>query len=126
MQRLYQVVLAIAVMAAQVLPSPSAMTCFLQLSLGFGAERACCRHMPSTCGAESKPSSAGCCVRKTDGADLQAISPEPLYLDRDLASIGSSVPFVGEMDQHHAGGVAGWLQTHPPGPDLSETTHLRI
>ncbi len=126
MQRLYQVVLAITVMVAQVLPAPSAMTCLLRFAQGFGAEHACCRHMPSNCGNGSKSSSAGCCVQKSDGRDLQAISPKPFSFEHEMASVGSPIPFNGGVNLHRADGVAEWLQTHPPGPDPSLTTHLRI
>ena len=126
MQRLQQVVLAITVMVAQALPAPAAMTCLLRISQGFGAEHSCCRHMRSICGNESKSSSAGCCVRKTDGGDLQAISPKPFSFDHEMASIGPAIPFDGGMNLHRADGVSEWLQAHPPGPDSSLTTHLRI
>jgi hypothetical protein len=125
MKRLYQVVFAITVMVAQVLPAPSAMTCLLRFTQGFGAH-ACCRQMARMCGAGSKTSSAGCCARKTDDADPKAISPRPLDLDHELASFGPPIPFAGGVNLRRAGGVAEWLQTHPPGPDLSESTHLRI
>jgi hypothetical protein len=82
--------------------------------------------MRKACGAESKRSSAGCCVQKNDDSDHQAISPEPFSFDNDRANTGVAIPFVAEMNLHRAGRVTDWQQTHPPGTDLSETTRLRI
>jgi hypothetical protein len=120
-----QVVLAIAVMVAQALPAPAALTCLFDSSQRLSGEQACCRHMPPACGSEKKQSSADCCV-KTTGTDPQAASPELLTLDNTLASNDVLIPFIAGVNLHRFGGGAEWSQTHPPGPDLSETTHLRI
>ena len=128
MKRLHQVVLAITLLVVQVFPSPSAVTCLLRIAPGWGlAEHACCRHMPPTCGAENKPSSVGCCAQKTEESNLQATAPKPFSFDDDVAALlGPTVPFTAELKPNLAGGITDWTQVHPPGPDLSRITPLRI
>jgi hypothetical protein len=124
MRRFHQFVLAIAVLLA--LPAPTAIACFIGASHGATAAHECCVKMETICGTASKSDSMGCCVRHVVSRQAEAISPKPFSLADAATHTGISIPIATGLSLRRASQFADWAQAHPPGPDLSALTPLRI
>jgi hypothetical protein len=81
--------------------------------------------MTMICGIASK-SSMNCCARKTDRDDQQAASQKKTAGDDAKADAEVRLAIFAQIDSRRSSRSVDWSRVHPPGPDLSETTHLRI
>jgi len=124
MQKMHQFVLAIAVLIA--MPSPMVMACFAGGSGGVSASHSCCKQMRMTCGSGRMSDSQRCCVRTTGVSQSQAMPPDPYSLEKGINGRVSDLPLDVRASLSHASRLMEWSQTHPPGPDISGSTHLRI
>ena len=124
MRKMHQLVLAIAVLIA--LPSPTVMACFAGGTGGFSASHSCCKRMQMSCTSGSMSDSQRCCVRATGASQSEAMPPDPYSIEKGINGRVSELPLDVSASLSQASRLMEWSQTHPPGPDLSGSTHLRI
>lgn len=124
MRKMHQFVLAIAVLIA--MPSPTVLACFAEGPGGVSASHLCCKHMRMSCGSGSMSDSQRCCVRATGASQSEAMPPDPYSLEKGISGRISELPLDASASLSQSSRLMEWSQTHPPGPDLSGSTHLRI